>query len=281
MSSMHRLTVLVDNHAVVPELIAEHGLSIHIRLAGGQQWLWDTGQSGALVDNAAHLGCDLSGCAGLALSHGHYDHTGGIMALLEQTGFTGTIVGHPVLAQERFALRPGHAARSIGLPSGTTLPNFSSVEQSALLAPELTFVSTLDRAPGRFQATTHFFLDRDGQFADPVQDDACLLLDTADGPVVILGCCHSGLANTLHSLHHRLGYPSFAAVLGGLHLHGAPQWAQDETLQALEDFQVQWIAPGHCTGQEEAAALARRFSGQALPFGAGAVFDLPSGSFPA
>ena len=276
MKTLHRVTVLIDNTAIDSSLATEHGLSVHIRLANGQQWLWDTGQSAALLNNAATLGIDLAASAGVALSHGHYDHTGGISPLVEHTGFAGTIVGNPVLDQERFVLKQGEAIRSIGLPPGTTLPRFSPVEYTALLARGLTFVSTIERDPEHFSATAHFFLDRDGEYPDPVQDDACLVLETADGPVVILGCCHSGLANTLIALRERLGHTAFNGVMGGMHLNNAPQWAMEESLQTLEEFGVQWIAPGHCTGREAIVELARRFSGRVLPYGAGAVFEFPA-----
>ncbi|MFO7718544.1 MAG: MBL fold metallo-hydrolase [Desulfohalobium sp.] len=273
----HRLTVLVDNTAQAPNLIAEHGLSLHLDLATTEQWLWDTGQTGeTLLANAAELGCKLGASTGVALSHGHYDHTGGLRALLEKTDFTGPILGHPLLDQERFVLQQDKLVRSIGLPAGTSLPRFSPVEHTALLASGLTFVSTIERAPERFSATAHFFLDREGEYPDPVQDDACLVLDTADGPVVILGCCHSGLANTLNALRERLGHSTITGVMGGMHLNGAPTWALEESLQSLEEFEIQWIAPGHCTGRRATTELARRFSGRVLPFGVGTVFEFPA-----
>jgi len=251
-----RVTVLCDNTAGRPDLGAEWGLSLALDLGpgdGGGLWLWDTGQSGLFLKNAALLGVDVTRARGLALSHGHYDHTGGIDALFA-AGFAGRVHAHPACAWERYAEEPdGRPRRPIGPPH--PLPGIVAVDKTARLAPGLTMLADIPRLPGRFQAVGQFSRDLAGTTPDPTPDDAFLVLETASGPVAVLGCCHSGLANSLACARQRLGIESFHAVLGGLHLFAAGETAVRETAEALREFRVERLVAGHCSGRDRVASL--------------------------
>lgn len=259
--TMARIVVLCDNETTGPACACEWGLSLAIDLGGGPDdsglWLWDTGQTDLFVKNAAALGVDVSQARGLALSHGHYDHTGGLAALLA-AGFRGTVHAHPSCAAVRYAKEKGKPRR-IGPPS--PLPPFLPAGPLTELAPGLTLVTDIPRAPGRFQAVQGFSLDPQGHEPDPVPDDAFLVLDTARGPVAILGCCHSGLANSLNCARQRLGLDNFHAVLGGLHLFNAGDEAVRETAETLARFGVRQLVAGHCTGRARTEALRAQLPG--------------------
>jgi 7,8-dihydropterin-6-yl-methyl-4-(beta-D-ribofuranosyl)aminobenzene 5'-phosphate synthase len=107
-----------------------------------------------------------------------------------------------------------------------------------------------------------FSLDPQGKMPDTVPDDSFLLLETQSGPVVVLGCCHSGLANSLSALRTRLGVKHVHAVLGGLHLFEAGGAPLEETARALEEFQVTHLICGHCTGPSRTEALRQRLTGR-------------------
>lgn len=270
------LSILTDNRAADPTLGFEHGWSVLVDLGEGGRWLWDTGQTGLFLENARALGLDPLGCDGVALSHGHHDHAGGLPALLS-AGFTGPLVGHPDMLSRRYSRRDGSTYRSIGMGDGRLpLPpsGFSPETDSRELAPGLTFVTGIVRRPGAFTATTDLFRDTAGQEPDPVPDDACLVIDGSRGPVLLLGCCHSGLGNTLAHLRARLGLTTVEAVIGGLHLAKAPDWALDETLAALAAYGVARVFPGHCTGEAGIARLERDFPGQTAITGAGTRLTL-------
>ncbi len=253
-----RVVVLCDNETSGPACACEWGLSLAIDLGPGLDdagglWLWDTGHTDLFLKNARTLGIDVSQARGLALSHGHYDHTGGLPALLA-AGFRGAIHAHPSCAADRYAKEKGKP-RHIGPP--TPLPPFMPAEPLTVLAPGLTLLTDIPRVPGRFQAVQGFSLDPAGTEPDPVPDDSFLVLDTAQGPVVILGCCHSGLANSLACARERLGHTAFYAVLGGLHLFKAGQEALEETAQALAQHGVRQLVAGHCTGKDRTENLRR------------------------
>jgi len=266
-----RVIVLCDNESAHPSCGCEWGLSLAVDLGGGAQggglWLWDAGKTDLFVRNAGALGLDLGRARGLALSHGHYDHTGGLGALYSSTAFCGPIYAHPACASERFAMDPDRT-RSIGPPAA--LPQFIPAGPLTRLAPGLMFLADIPRAAGRFQAVQGFSLDPVVVVPDLVPDDAFLVMESRSGPVVILGCCHSGLGNSLACLRERLGITEIFAVLGGLHLFKAGEEALEETAQAVEEFGVRRLVAGHCTGAERLERLRERLPGrEVLPLAAG------------
>lgn len=281
-----RITVLCDNEAAPgaagPACGCEWGLALAIDLGsgpegGGQKdggvWLWDAGKTDLFLRNAALLGVNVGAARGLGLSHGHYDHTGGLAALLAGTPFSGPIYAHPACASARYAEgKDGGPRRAIGPPH--PLPPFLPAGPLTVLAPGLTMLADIPRAPGAFQAVSGFSLDPGGREPDPVPDDAFLVLDSASGPVVILGCCHSGLANSLACLRERLDLTQVFAVLGGLHLFKAGPEALEETAQAIEAFGVRRLIAGHCTGPDRLALLRQRLpEREVLPLATGQTWN--------
>lgn len=273
---MPRLHVLVDNRVHTPGLATEHGFSMLVELDDGSTWLWDVGATRVFLDNAKRMGLNLGRCSGLALSHGHWDHSGGAAALLAETGFAGPIYGHEQVQVPRYAIKDGKPERFIGLDT-EALPwppaNFHGVRGSAELAPGLTYVTDVPRREGNFQACRGFFYDEAGQLPDFVPDDAFLTLEHPKGLIVILGCCHSGVANALTHARERSGGKSIHAVIGGMHLYDATPEALEQALSTFESLGAQRLAPGHCTGDEGIALLGERYPDKVEPLGSGLVLE--------
>lgn len=274
---MASCTVLVDNTVFRHGLGTEHGLSLHLELGPSRTWLWDTGQTGLLVDNAGILGIDLGGIRGVALSHGHYDHTGGLKHLRDRTGFQGPIFGHPACLQSRCRLLPDNGAKSIGMPEpdrNIWLSTFRAVAADTWLEPDLLMVTDIPRSRGNFESPDPFFLDPGGQVPDLLPDDSALVWLAPAGPVLVLGCCHSGLRNTCLAIRDRHGFSSFRVLVGGLHLGSAPVWALEQTIQTITDFGFESVFAGHCTTAPAMDILAGQLSGKMLPLGAGHRFEV-------
>ncbi len=241
---MLKLTMLMDNDAL-PGFAFEWGLSVAIELPSKHLWLWDCGKTGAFFDNAKKLGIDVLKAEGLAISHGHYDHTGGLEALRE-AGFDAPIMMHPAGLQKRWSIQP-EKTHEIGIPG--PLPNIKPIIATTKLDAGLTMVTAISRAANRFQAVDGFFLNLEGNKPDLVPDDSLLVIDDQGQITVVLGCCHAGLGNSLEQIKKDLGIQTVHTVVGGLHLFDADDQALEETAQVLKSFSVEHLFTGHCTGK--------------------------------
>ncbi len=260
-----RITTLVENTASRSCLLAEHGLAFWIE-ADGFRLLFDTGQSGVVVHNAERLGIDLATADAVALSHGHYDHSGGLEAAAALLR-TKRIYAHPVAFRRKYTRDdPGGGGRFIGMPPASkkavmdhvrVIPTGVPVEVGGglLLTGEIPRLTTFEDTGG------FFFEDPACTHPDTLPDDQALFFDTPSGLVVVLGCAHSGIVNTL--LHIRSLRPErpFRAVVGGMHLVHASELRLERTIQALHDMKVRELHPLHCTGCHAMARLENAFPG--------------------
>jgi 7,8-dihydropterin-6-yl-methyl-4-(beta-D-ribofuranosyl)aminobenzene 5'-phosphate synthase len=271
-----KICVLSDNKPGPDGFGSEHGLSMLIALGSGHRWLWDVGQSPLFLESAGKLGLDLRNTKGLALSHGHYDHTDGLATLFQEAGFEGPVFAHPGFAEQRYKSQQGSVPRPIGFNRDSLpwlLPRFTAVHHHRDLDQGLSMLSDIPRIEGHFQSVAGYFFDRVETIPDSVQDDACLVAHTNKGAIVVLGCCHSGLANTLHRISDVLGLKAIHAVLGGLHLLTAPESALHETVGVLREYRVERVHPCHCTGEQAGQFLKEYLPGKVFDVGTGTVIE--------
>ncbi len=277
---MVRVTCVVDNTARLRSALwGEHGVAFWIETAAGRVLL-DTGQSGdVLLHNAAALGIDLATADALALSHAHYDHTGGVQALMALARAGLPLYANATLFQERFS---AHAAglASIGFPLENAPDvlaarfdlHLSDAPQEVL--PGVWTTGAITARPyfeGR--SARHQARVNDRLVPDPYADDLSLVLQTEAGLVVICGCCHAGLLNTLAHVRQRFGGP-VRAVIGGTHLASAAESDLAQAVTALRDeYGAPALYPSHCTGTRAVMTLATAFEGRVQPCPAGAILD--------
>jgi 7,8-dihydropterin-6-yl-methyl-4-(beta-D-ribofuranosyl)aminobenzene 5'-phosphate synthase len=243
--------------------MAEHGLAFHVQ-AGTDSLLFDTGQSALLAQNARHLGVDLTQLRAVALSHGHYDHTGGLSAVWELAPGV-PLHAHPGVLAARFARNPEGGARAVGISE----PILEAIQAQAsrLLFTMVTtevlnslfLTGEIPRATDFEDVGGSFFLDEAGTWPDPIADDQALFFDTCDGLVILLGCAHAGIVNTLRQVRRLTNDRPIHAVLGGMHLLYASMERMTRTVEALRELGVPRLAPGHCTGVKATACLWHEF----------------------
>ena len=237
----------------------EHGLAFLIETEAGRV-LFDTGQSGTvLLHNLDLLGVDPATIDALAISHAHYDHTGGLSALLDRVRPGTPLYANPDLFRERFSRREGEP-RSVGLSlTREELAAWLTLELSSTpqeIIPGVWTTGEISERPDP-EGSSAYHLVRDGDtfVADPYRDDMALVLEIADRGrsgdrlVLLCGCCHAGLLNTLAHVQRIFERP-IVAVAGGLHLTSA----STDYLQRVSDVlvgmeSVQRIYPNHCTGE--------------------------------
>ncbi len=279
MVSQLRITTLSDNIAG-EGFHAEWGLSLLIE-ADGKRILFDTGASDIVAKNAKLLNIDLKRLDAIVLSHGHADHTGGLLDVLRDAGPT-TIIAHPDIFKPRYVHRPGEEnCRSIGLPySRSELEkcgaSFILDRESFGIASGIFTSGTIPLMTTYEDVDENLLVKNDGFFEqDKIFDDTSLMIDTCEGLVVVLGCAHRGVVNTLLHARRLTGIQQVAMVIGGMHLGRAAEERIESTINGLKEIGVQRIIVSHCTGLPASERLKRAFGEHCLLNSAGSHFTLP------
>jgi len=274
-----RVTILADNCVAGGEgVLAEHGLSMLVE-ADGQSLLFDVGQSGVILGNAARLGLDLDAAQSVVLSHGHYDHTGALPLVLAALG-PREMVAHPALFQEKYARRRGRKPRAIGLPGGEkqlvargAVLNLDT--EPRVLLPGVMTTGEIARTTD-FETILAYFGVRAGKAMrkDEFVDEQALVIRTRKGLVVIVGCSHRGVINALRHAAAITGEEHIHAVIGGTHLGPADEEQVTRTIEELQALGVERVVACHCTGFRAAARLAGALGERFDPGGVGYQFTL-------
>lgn len=260
------ITMLVDNLAQAG-LMHEHGLSMLIEHQQ-QRILFDNGQGEALFFNAEKLNVSLNDLDIIILSHGHYDH-GGNLATLLLANPNAKFYAHPDCKNIRYSLHPNKPIRTISLsPANIDAINAFPPAQIHMITEvtEVTKGVWLTGAIPRLSESEDtggpFFLDKAGQCEDLLKDDMSLCIETKTGLMVVCGCCHSGIINTLEYIKQQTKpNTKINTLIGGLHLINANQQRLKQSIEYLNKQAIQHIYPGHCTGEHAMQLLQQQLKG--------------------
>jgi len=246
-----RITTLVENSVYTARLLAEHGLSFWIE-HDNTRILFDTGQSNILIHNAKTLGIDLSKTDAIVLSHGHYDHTGGLPSVLEIAP-KAKIYLHPAAVKPKFS-RKASTVKSVGIPEAANkaLQNHEVfwTESPTEIVKGFMVTGRIPRVNDFENVGGDFYLDKDCHKPDELLDDQALFFDSPKGLIVVLGCGHAGVVNTLNYAAKLSGKKHIYAVMGGMHLLRASRQRIEQTETAFREYNLQKIGLAHCTGED-------------------------------
>jgi 7,8-dihydropterin-6-yl-methyl-4-(beta-D-ribofuranosyl)aminobenzene 5'-phosphate synthase len=257
-----RIVTLSENTAGMPGVLAEWGLSILVETKG-LNILVDTGASSTVPHNVRPLGVDLSSIQKVVLSHGHFDHTGGLKGVLLQSGRKIEVIAHPDVFGNKYT-RIGQTERYIGMPYNRK--ELESAGASFKLSKEPVWITDNIVTTGEIPMVTeyeaiepHFVLKTDtGNVPDTFTDDQALIIKTEMGLILILGCAHRGMINTLRHAQKITGVQEINTVIGGTHLLQASEERTLMTAATLQEMGVQRIGVSHCTGMKASVLLAQQ-----------------------
>jgi 7,8-dihydropterin-6-yl-methyl-4-(beta-D-ribofuranosyl)aminobenzene 5'-phosphate synthase len=274
------ITTLSENTAGMGTgILAEWGLSILIE-ADSTRVLLDTGASISSAHNADSLGIDIRSIDRIILSHGHSDHTGGLREMLSRMRKKIDVIAHPDIWQAKYHRRQDDPERYIGIPfqrkeleSLGACFNLSTkpvhITDSIITTGEVPMVTEYESIdPG-------LFVKQDSEFQpDQVLDDQAVIIKTERGLVIILGCAHRGMINTIYHAQKITGIAEVQAVIGGSHLKSVSQECLWQSIAALRELGVKKLALCHCTDLPVISVLAQEFGENFLFNKAGSRIDL-------
>lgn len=249
---MIKITIISNNH-VHKKLKEEHGFSLLLK-AGKYNILIDTGQSKAFLENIEILKIDIKLIQALIISHGHYDHCGNISFILNKHKNIKTYI-HPAALKKRYSIHKDRnpEVKEIGLSP----ESIKSLSQSDIVLSKeyckiidnIFITGQIPRISSEDQQG-HFYYDLKGLEPDTIPDDQSIWIETKEGLIIITGCCHAGLVNTVEYIKKVSGLNKVKAIIGGLHLNSVSPEKINNIINYINSLKLEKIYPGHCTGDD-------------------------------
>jgi 7,8-dihydropterin-6-yl-methyl-4-(beta-D-ribofuranosyl)aminobenzene 5'-phosphate synthase len=256
-----QITLLMEDskNSAKPELQVKHGLSFFITATIDNDKkvtiMMDAGPSPeGLLHNAKVLGINLEDVDVVVLSHGHSDHTGGLMEALKQMKKQVTVVGHPMIFDPKLKIRPylkhtGAPFKKCDIEAMSGVPILSTspvmISEGIITTGEVPRMTNFEYVKGRWTISDKRFVE------DIMIDDQSLVIDIeGKGLVVVSGCAHSGIINTIRYSQKITGNSRVYGVIGGFHLIVADNKKIGATVDELKKLGIEFVGPCHCTGKK-------------------------------
>jgi 7,8-dihydropterin-6-yl-methyl-4-(beta-D-ribofuranosyl)aminobenzene 5'-phosphate synthase len=253
------IKILIENTAPTPMVRGEYGLGVLIRV-DGKGILLDAGMDDGLVKNLKALGVQASDIDVMVLSHGHFDHAGGLLNALDQIG-PRDIYLHPEALWPKFV---GTRERKIftGMPGREELEKRGGrlilADAPTTVFPGVILTGTIPRTNDYEDTGGDFAREREGIWEkDPMNDDQSIIIQHPDGLIIVSGCAHAGMVNTMDYARSITGVSKMKAWIGGTHLMTANPVRLNKTIEVLKENNLEKIVVTHCTGFNAGAVMYR------------------------
>ena len=260
---MTKIAVLTDNRSD-GKYLHEHGFSLYITTDTNQKILFDTGQSDIFLKNAEKLKIDINNVDVVVLSHGHWDHGNGLSFLINKT-----LICHPDCFIKRYRK---WTMLNIGLNASLekTQERFNLIlsKKPYTVSENVIFLGEIPRKNSFEAKSTPFRLQNKKD--DFVYDDSGLVIISGLGLIVISGCAHSGICNTVEYAKEITGIEKVHAVIGGFHLKKVDDIAL-KTIEYFKNNNIDNVYPGHCVKDCVMETFSKQFSNK--PISAGVILN--------
>lgn len=248
------ITTLVENHVSKSDLLAEHGLSFMIEHPQGNI-LFDVGQSDVFAKNAKKMGFDISKVDQLVISHGHYDHLGGLPHFIENNNAA------PIFLKNETLTPKFHNEKYIGVSKHINVknPRFQFVSEPTEIAQNIYLMPKVENYFPLDLNRKNFFVE--GHKQDVFNDEMFLVFDDGEELTVLSGCSHNGITNMLETATIYFNKP-IVRVIGGFHLKNASFKTIEHVGNYFNEKNVSQINTCHCTGLTGFNQLSKHCTGQ-------------------
>lgn len=277
-----KISILTENTVYKRGFLGEHGLSLLIE-TDDRRYLFDTGQSDVFLHNAAKLQLPLQELDGVILSHGHYDHCGGMENLPRQEREIPVYI-HQKAFEKKYAenLKTGEL-RYIGLEHTDNWPQWvklhklqggcNKISDGVYLLSEIPYTTEFEPLPkGFWKGNKQSFQPE--LLADTMEDEQLLVIECEEGLCVFAGCAHPGIINCLRYVQSVFVNAHIHSLVAGMHLKGCRMERVQKTILALQEMEIDYIIPLHCTGLRAIAAIREALGSCCLLAEAGKQIEL-------
>lgn len=266
---MIKIACLIENLVYRGGLLGEHGLSFHLD-TGTHRVLFDTGQTGNFVQNAPKLGIDLSLVDAVVLSHGHYDHTGGLAKFVEVNSKA------KIYCKEEALLPKFNGTKSIGFEHADL--NIKSrirlLKGKKEIVPGIYAISSIPVINNDDTHWKHFNTEKDGKrIPDCFNDEVFLAIMSNNKLSVLSSCSHRGISNIMKAAKHHFDSP-IHLIAGGFHLKDSKPDTINPIVKTFKTMKFEKLGVCHCTGLEHYDLLKTEFPAETFYFHTGIMVEI-------
>ncbi|SFR86426.1 MBL fold metallo-hydrolase [Anaeromicropila populeti] len=276
---MIKITTLIEDRPDENnEMVCEHGLSLYIE-AGDKKILFDTGQTGAFIQNADKLNKDLAAVDYVMISHGHYDHSGGFRKLAETVPSISNLIVGAEFFELKYKTIGENQYKFVGTSFGEEyleeqhISRLKIEEEIFSLSEDIMLFHKFEKHTKYETLKDKFYIKSEEVFfPDLFLDEVVMGIKTDKGLVVIAGCSHVGIVNILKTIEKRTNMPIYA-VIGGTHLIDADAARINQTINDFKDMNIQVVAVSHCTGEVGTEMMKNAFQDKFILNNTGKVIE--------
>lgn len=260
--------VILNNDESKPPFLKEHGFSALIE-KGGYFLLFDTGNSDVFLKNMELIKFNPKEIKDIVISHGHYDHSGGLRFLLKKED------KYNVYLRKEIFTKKFRSDKFIGIEWEKLKEIFDFIFIEDIKYKIFDSIYTYGPAPlmNDFEEPDKEFqlIDNNGKRSDYFEEELNLVIDDEDGLILITGCAHRGIANIVKGVLDNFN-KKIKVLLGGFHLYNSPIKKIEKIINFFNEVQIEKIIPCHCTGDKAIRIFKDKFKGEVLNCYAGNIF---------
>jgi len=283
MSILSIITLNENNAPIKGNLIAEWGLSFLLKTER-KTILFDTGRDISVCYNAQLLGIDLNKIDKIVLSHSHSDHTGGLRQILERMNKKKEIeiIAHPDIWKTKYNRYDNKPDKFKGMPfqreelerlgaSFRLSKKSIKIADGMVTSGEIPLITDYEKVSSK--KNQRIILENGNFQEDEILDDQAIFFKTKQGLIIITGCAHRGIINTIYHARKITGINQIYAVIGGAHLIEASEERINHTMDALQKLNIKKLGLCHCTGLSAVSLLLQKLPNQFIDIHSGTVLE--------